>query len=264
MFRSAIYTGRVLHTRFRPKTHRLSYRVFSLLIDLDELEVLSKGLRLLGIDSWSLFSFHGDDHGKLEKGESLKSWALDHLERCGLHSQGMRVEVLVYPRILGYVFNPLTVYFCYSSEKQLVAILYEVCNTFHERHTYVIPVTAAAERVRHSCPKSLYVSPFMPMNCDYHFDIGPPGGSVAIRITETDPDGRMLFASFVGERRLLSDWNLMKVFFAYPLMTLKITAAIHFEALRLWTKGLKVFRHKAADTRTASTIVVAANGGSEQ
>ena len=258
--RSAIYTGKVLHTRFRPKKHRLSYRVFSLLIDLDDLDSLSRGLRFLGIDRHSLFSFHSRDHGKLEKGASLKDWALDHLKSCGLYSEDMRVQVLVYPRILGYVFNPLTVYFCYSAENELVAILYEVCNTFHERHTYVIPVGAAVERVRHSCPKSLYVSPFMPMNCEYHFDIGPPGGSVAIRITETDPDGRMLFASFVGERRPLSDWNLIKVFFGYPLMTLKVTAAIHFEALRLWSKGLKVFRHEAAETRIASTVVAAGKG----
>jgi DUF1365 family protein len=260
-FNSAIYEGHVVHRRFAPKTHSLNYRVFSLLIDLDELEALSSRLRYLGVDRFALFSFFNRDHGNLKPGESLKDWALGHVAEAGFDTAGMRVEVLCYPRIFGYVFNPLTVYFCYAPSGELRTVLYEVCNTFHERHTYIIPTSGREGPVRHSCAKTFYVSPFMPMDCDYHFDIVEPRDRTAIRITETGPDGKMLFASFAGERRALTDRNLLRAFFKYPLMTLKVTAAIHIEAVRLWIKGLKIYRHTPAEKVVASSLVGAAKAG---
>ena len=260
-FRSAIYEGHVVHRRFAPKTHTLNYRVFSLLIDLDELDALNAKLRFFGVDRFALFSFFNRDHGNLKSGESLKAWALTHVAEAGFDTQGMRVEVLCYPRIFGYTFNPLTVYFCYAPDGALTAVLYEVCNTFHERHTYIIPTAGEDGAVRHSCAKTFYVSPFMPMDCDYHFDILKPQDRTAIRITETGPEGKMLFASFAGERRPMTDRNLFRAFVKYPLMTMKVTAAIHIEAVRLWVKGLKIYRHSPAEKVVASSLVGAVKPG---
>lgn len=252
---SAFFAGTVVHNRLRPKAHRLRYRVFCLLVDLDEIEVLDRRLKLFGHNRAALFSFHDADHGAGEKG-GLRGWAEAHLRRARLWSEGMRISVLCYPRIFGYVFNPLTLYFCHSREGALRAILYEVCNTFHERHTYIIPAESGADgAVRHECAKDMYVSPFVPMDCRYHFRILPPEDRVLVSIEESDAEGPFLHASFAGKRQPLSDRVLLKAFLTYPLMTLKVMAAIHWEALRLWLKGVPVHRHRKAEKPVASTIV---------
>ncbi|RYE08856.1 MAG: DUF1365 domain-containing protein [Hyphomicrobiales bacterium] len=249
---SAIYAGKVVHARFRPKRHKLTYRVFSLLLDLDEIDSLARRLRLFGHNSGAVFSFHDKDHGT--GNGNLRGWVSEQLRAAGIQLMAPKITMLCYPRILGYVFNPLTVYFCTDGEA-LRAILHEVHNTFGERRTYVIPVAAGANVVEQSCAKELYVSPFVPMDCTYQFHIEPPGDKVMIRIDETDPEGMLLRAVFSGERQRLTDGALLKALFAYPLMTLKVTAAIHWEALKLWTKGVPVFRHKKAGTRIATTVV---------
>lgn len=255
--RSAIYAGHVLHVRSRPKKHSLRYSVFSLLIDLDEIEELNERMRLFGYNKGALYSVHDADHGNGRKGD-LRNWVHDRLSAAGLEGDGWKIRMLCYPRIFGYVFNPLTVYFCYRAEGGLAAVLYEVCNTFNERHTYVIPVEGetAGEILRHRCAKEMYVSPFMPMNCEYNFRISPPDENVAINISESDPDGPLLFASFSGARRPLSDTGLLIMLLKYPLMTLKVMGGIHWEALKLWWKGVPVYRHKPAASKIASTIVV--------
>lgn len=255
--RSAIYTGHVVHARHRPHAHKMRYGVFSLLLDLDELSILNKALRLFGYNNRALFSFHDTDHGIGEKGR-LKDWVVQHLTDAGIAiaSAALRVDMLCYPRIFGYVFNPLTVYFCHDrQDERLVAILYEVRNTFHERHTYVIPAAVdQAGTVRHSCAKQMYVSPFVPMECTYDFRIKPPDEAVLVAINEQDRDGDLLFASFSGKRRALNDRALLSALLSYPLMTLKIMGAIHWEALLLWAKGNPIYRHKAARNRIASSI----------
>lgn len=255
-FTSALYAGDVVHTRHRPKAHSLRYRVFSLLVDLDELPELDRKLALFGHNRFALFSVHDADHGDGKKGD-LKAWVRRQLEKAGMAAEGMRVRMLCYPRILGYVFNPLTVYFCEARDGRLSAILYEVCNTFHERHTYIIPVSGmtGGAAITHECAKELYVSPFMPMDCTYAFRINPPGEKVHIAINERDADGPLLFAAFSGQRRDLDGKALLKAFLGYPLMTLKVMGAIHWEALRLWAKGVPVHRHKKAASAVASTYV---------
>nr|WP_245511129.1 DUF1365 domain-containing protein [Martelella mediterranea] len=251
--RSALYRGDVVHQRHRPKKHHLRYRVFSLLIDLDELETLGKTMRFFGHNRFSLFSVHDRDHGSLDGG-SLKNWAIKELEKAGLGADTGRIEMLCYPRILGYVFNPLTVYFCYHRNGNLSAILYEVCNTFKERFTYIIRVNGNERPVRQSAEKQFYVSPFIPMECVYHFSITPPQERVSVRINETDEEGPLLYAAFSGKKCALSDRSLLKAFFCYPLMTVKIIAGIHLEAVRLLIKGVPLYKHKPAGTRADSTV----------
>lgn len=255
MTSSAIYAGDVVHVRTRPRRHRLHYRVFSLLLDLDELPALSRSLRLFGFNRRAVFSFNERDHGDGSEG-GLRRWVEAQLAETGVNLPGPVIRVLCYPRIWGYVFNPLTVFFCSDRNGVLHTILYEVCNTFGERMTYVIP--AAADNggsVRHGCRKLHYVSPFVPMDAHYRFHILPPTQGVSIRIDESDSDGFFLRAVFAGRRQPLTDRTLLRMLVTYPLMTLKVTAAIHWEALRLGLKGVPMFRHHRAPQRIASTVV---------
>lgn len=249
---SALYAGVVAHARLRPKRHRLSYRVFSMLLDLDEVGALSRGLKLFGHNRAALFSLHDKDHGAGDG--KLRRWVLTQVAAAGIRLQVPKIEMLCYPRIFGYVFNPLTVYFC-RDDSELKAILYEVHNTFGERRTYVIRVPQRSETIEQSCAKELYVSPFMPMDCVYHFHIEAPARKVLISISETDPDGLLLRASFAGERQELTDANLRHALFAYPLMTLKVMGAIHWEALKLSLKGVKYVPRTPALSRVATTVV---------
>ena len=249
---SALYAGRVVHARLRPERHKLSYRVFSLLLDLNEIDVLSQQLKLFAHNSAAVFSFHDRDHG--DGSGDLRAWVEAQLGAAGVTLAAPKITMLCYPRIFGYVFNPLTVWFCHEGD-ELRAILYEVHNTFHERRTYVIRVAPGANAIEQSCSKELYVSPFVPMDCAYKFHIEPPGDKVVVSIDETDPQGLLLRASFAGIRQPLTDASLLRALFAYPLMTLKVTAAIHWEALKLWAKGVPVFRHRPAPARIATTVV---------
>jgi DUF1365 family protein len=236
MSASAIYSGVVVHKRLRPRRHRLNYRVFSLLLDLDELPDLS--LRLLGINRPGLMSFREADHGD---GGPLRPWVEARLVEAGIVADGA-IRILCYPRMLGYVFNPLTVYFCHSADGALAGIIYEVHNTHGERHAYVLPGGAGV--VRHSCSKRFFVSPFVPMDCVYHFTITPPAEAVGVSIVENDPDGTLLTAAFAGHRAPLTDAMLARALLGHPLMTLKVTLAIHWEAAKLLLKGLRVYPHR--------------------
>jgi uncharacterized protein len=233
---SGIYTGLVAHKRLRPKRHKLSYRVFSLLLDLDELPGLK--LRWLAINRPGVLSFRESDHGD---GGPLRPWVAARLDEAGITADGP-VRMLCYPRMLGYVFNPLTEFFCYRSDGSLAAIIHEVHNTHGERHAYVLPGGEGV--VRHSCAKEFFVSPFMPPDCVYHFTINPPGESVSIGIVESDGEGTLLTAGFSGSYEPLTDKALLGAVLSHPLMTLKVTAAIHWEAVKLLLKGLRVHPHR--------------------
>tara|TARA_R110000868_G_scaffold332807_4_gene593756 strand:- start:117 stop:917 length:801 start_codon:yes stop_codon:yes gene_type:complete len=253
-FQSAIYRGEVVHDRRRPKHHRLRYNVFTMLLDIDELPELDRGCRLFAYNRWSPLAFYDADHGATT-GAPLRPWVEDRLKDAGQTLDVGSIRLLCYPRLFGYVFNPISVYFCYRKDGILAAILYEVCNTFHERHTYVIPVTDPALAViKQDCGKSLYVSPFIGMNTDYKFRILPPAESVSIVIRQEDADGLLLAASFRGDRCSLTDQSMARCLCAFPLMTFKITAAIYWEAAKLWFKGFSIFPHKRASSLVQSSI----------
>lgn len=239
---AVLYHGTVLHRRLRPKHHRLSYRVFSLLTDLDALPALDARLRLFSHNRINLFSLHDKDHGDGD-GSPLRPYVEGHLARAGIDLEGGTIRLLAYPRVLGYVFNPLSVYYCHHADGRLVAVLHEVSNTFGQRHTYLVQVEdGAAPVIRHSAPKLFHVSPFMIMDCTYHFRLVPPADRVAVSIQQDGPEGTMLHASFVGEGEAISESALMRAFMRYPMMTLKVIGGIHWEALLLWRKGLRILR----------------------
>ncbi|OSQ39841.1 hypothetical protein TMES_04485 [Thalassospira mesophila] len=242
-----MYEGVVTHHRLRPRQHRLRYRVVSFLFDLDEIDGLSARLKLFSRNRFNLFSFHDRDFGSVdrdgsdESGGTIRTRITQMLRENDLADCATKIVVLCYPRILGFVFNPLSVYFCYRKNGELGAILHDVSNTFGERHGYLIPVSSdcrdAKGIVHQKCAKELYVSPFIGMKADYRFRIKPPQDRVAVSIAESDADGLFLNAAFTGDRTKLTDRNLLSVFMRYPLMTLKVVAGIHWEALHLWRKG---------------------------
>lgn len=254
---AALYVGDVMHARLKPMGHRFSYRVMSLLIDLDRLAEANRQSSLFGINRAALYSFRESDHGARD-GTSLRAYAQACAAERGIDLAGGRVLLLCYPRLLGYTFNPLSVYFCYRADGELALLIYEVRNTFGEIHPYVLPVSSGEisdAGVRQQQDKLFYVSPFIEMAMRYHFRVRPPGESVQVRILETDRDGPLLAATFNGSRRALNNKALLRAFFALPLVTLKIMAAIHWEALRLWLKGARLVprNETARNTGLAST-----------
>lgn len=234
-----IYRGKVMHARWRPVQHRFTYDVMSLLIDLDRLYDADRQSRLFGVNRAALFSFHERDHGN-RTSANLSQYARLLAAERDIDLTGGRVLLLCYPRFLGYVFNPLSIYFCYSASGNLALLIYEVRNTFGEMHSYVLPVldTPGERIIRQSQNKEFYVSPFMEMKTNYRFSISPPARHVRVRILQSNEQGAMFAAAFLGRRRRLTGPRLLAVLFGLPFLTFKVIAAIHWEALRLWLKGV--------------------------
>jgi DUF1365 family protein len=249
---SYIYTGTVIHKRFKPKIHTFNYKVFSLLIDLSEIELLHKTLKLFSYDKFNIISFFNKDHGARD-GSSLKNWVIDHLKKNNIDYNDIQIKLLCYPRIFGYVFNPLSVFYIYDKNSDLTAILYEVKNTFGEQHTYVFKNKKDQNLIQHVCKKKFHVSPFIPMNCIYFFRLLKPGNKISVIIDLQDLEGKILYASQDGVKSELNNINLIKSYLKHPLMTFKIILAIHFEAFKLWTKGIKFISKKIKIKNNIST-----------
>ena len=240
---SSIYNGAVIHKRFKPKKHFFKYNVFSLLIDLSELEDLDKRIKFFSFNKFNLVSFHEKDHGHRD-GSSLVEWIKKNLNENNINSKDIRIKLLCYPRIFGYVFNPLSVFFIYDSSEKLISILYEVKNTFGEQHTYIFKVKDDANLFQHNCSKKFHVSPFIEMNCNYFFRILKPGEKISVIIDQYQTDEKILYASQDGKRVDFTSKELLKSYLRHPLMTFKIISAIHYEAFKLWTKGIKFIKKK--------------------
>jgi DUF1365 family protein len=217
--------------------HAFRYRVFSLLVDIHELPALDRRLRFFSHNRWNLFSFHDRDHG-IGRPASLADWVQERLRASRIDIRGGRITLLCYPRILGYVFNPLSVFFCHRADGSLAALIYQVSNTFGERHAYVLPNAGGSDAVQQSCRKAFYVSPFNDVSGGYVFAVQPPAETVSIHIDQEDSGGKFFQAGFSGRRSPLSDRALLSLAARYPLMTLKVIAAIHWEAFRLLIKGV--------------------------
>ena len=240
---SSIYNGTVIHKRFKPKSHFFKYSVFSLLIDLADLEQLDKDIKFFSFNNFNLISFFERDHGDRD-GSSLIEWVKRNLEENEINSEDIRIKLLCYPRIFGYVFNPLSVFFIYNKSEKLISILYEVKNTFGEQHTYIFKVQDDLKLFQHNCSKKFHVSPFIEMDCNYFFRILKPGERISVIIDQYQKNEKILYASQDGNRVDFNSKELLKSYLKHPLMTFKIISAIHFEAFKLWTKGIKFIKRK--------------------
>ncbi len=239
---SIIYNGKVIHKRFKPKEHYFKYNVFSLLIDLDELDLIQNKIKIFSYNKFNIISFFDIDHGPRD-GTSLKKWILKNLKNIGVIENDVQVKLLCYPRIFGYVFNPLSVFFIYDQYSKLISILYEVKNTFGEQHTYIFK-TDDNKTIKNNCNKKFHVSPFIEMECNYYFRVLQPSETISVVIDQSDKDGKLLYASQDGKAKEFNEKNLIISYISHPLMTFKIIAAIHYEALKLWLKGIKFVKKK--------------------
>ncbi len=339
--RTGLYAGHVYHKRFRPVIHELRYRVFSLYINLDDIDERAQKLRFFSRNRWNLFSFHDRDFGHKGSTLPLDEYVRQQLIQNGIDTEPTDVCLLCYPRIVGYVFNPLSIYYCFDARQRVFATIHEVHNTFHERQTYVLPVDAdshdairnmpvdtpgttavpgfpdsAADCVSNSaansaqtdtgagtnkafvaeskpdslrdavpgaqsgtelsagqaqndrsdtnkapdnvvgnaekstdgvysqhCDKLMYVSPFAPLELQYRFRLRLPQERFSVTIHADDEEGPLITATTAGKFQVMSDTVLLKFLFLYPLMTFKVMAGIHWEALKLWCKRVPWFRH---------------------
>ena len=242
-FNSCIYSGFVTHRRFKPKRHFFTYKTFSLLINLYEIKNLEKKIKFFSYNKFNILSFYDLDHGPRD-GTSLIDWVKSTLAEAKINIGTGTIKLLCYPRFFGYVFNPLSIFYCYDDNSNLKAILYEVKNTFNEQHTYVFPASTSSNLILHKCHKKFYVSPFMEMKTFYNFRLLKPGKILNVFIKQSDHEGTLLTACQAGKRIEISSKNLLNEFFTHPLMSFKIIAAIHFEAFRLWIKGVKYVERK--------------------
>ena len=239
---SSIYNGTVIHKRFKPKIHFFKYKVFSLLIDLSDLNYLNKKISFFSYNGFNLISFFDKDHGDRD-GSSLIDWVKKNLTENNINSENIRIKLLCYPRIFGYVFNPLSVFFVYDYNENLISVLYEVKNTFGEQHTYVFKAENN-NLLQHNCSKKFHVSPFIEMNCNYFFRILRPSEKISVVIDQYQFNEKILFASQDGKRVDFNSKELLKSYLIHPLMTFKIISAIHFEAFKLWIKGIRFIKKK--------------------
>lgn len=241
---SCLYDAWVVHQRTRPVPHRLRYRIATLLLDLDELPALAARLRLFALNRRGLVSFHERDHGAGTRG-GLRGWVERQMRAAGLAPDGGPIRLLAMPRVLGHVFNPLSLFFCHRRDGSLAAVLYEVNNTFGERHSYLVPVAGDAVPLRQGCDKAFHVSPFLPMRMRYRFVVWPPAETISVNVLGDDEAGLLIAATMTGERRALTDAALLRAVLRTNLTGLKVLACIHWEALKLWRKGVRLHPHPA-------------------
>jgi DUF1365 family protein len=244
---NAIYTGQVSHVR--PGKHRLRYGVFMLALELDR---LPSGLSLLAHNRSALFSVFDRDHaGRINA--PIKPQIEAKIREARISWDGGQIVLLTMPRLFNYVFNPLSVYFCYRTDATIAALVYEVSNTFGESHFYVLaPSPIGDGRLTQACAKNFFVSPFLENELTYEFTITPPGERAVVAMVVRRGREVALTASFCGARRELSDANLLRAWLANPLMSFKVIAAIHWEAMKLWIKGVRYLGRSGASAPPAS------------
>lgn len=235
-----LYVGSVMHARLKPFTHRFTYSVFNILIDIDRLDEASQKSWLFAVNKFAPVAFHEKDHGE-EKQTGLSDYIRQRLKQAGTKEAPDCIQLLCYPRIFGYVFNPISIYYC-SNKGKLIAMVYEVRNTFGGKHIYVEPVEPKQLKIsglHQESDKLLHVSPFIDMKMKYFFRITAPKEKLSFRILETDQEGPLLSATLKVKSYRFTSIKLIKLLFLKPFLTLKVIAAIHFEALKLWLKGAK-------------------------
>ena len=251
--RSSLFYNLVAHKRIIPLKNIFKYSVTSMFIDYDEIDYLDKNIKFFSYNKFNIFSFYDFDHGYRDK-RSLKEFVRDVLLKNSIKYNNLSFRILCFPRIFGYVFNPLSIIFCYDSNN-LIAILYEVKNTSNEQHTYCFAGNSLVTQniYKHNCKKIFYVSPFIEMNTHYKFTTKIPYKKLFILIEQfNEKDQKILIASQIGKKISFSSATILKSFLRNPLMTFKVILAIHYQAIKIILKGGKYYSREKKTKDTVS------------
>ena len=251
---SCLYKATVMHNRLSPKEHSFHYDIFMFYLDLNEIDTLSSRLKFMSRNKFNLFNFRDKDHLQLprEKPDTVKNTRQHIKDYLAINSVQIgegKIMVLTNLCTLGYQFNPVSFYFCYNELNEPVCSVVEICNTFKEMKPYFLGGESLNEnRFKLRIPKFFYVSPFIDMDTYFDFDLNIPDQKMKIKIDDYDKEGNRFFIStLTGEKKPLTDVNLLIYFFSFPLITLKVITLIHWQALKLWLKKLP-FHKKEANT----------------
>lgn len=236
----SLYATRVMHRRHVAPLHRFVYCVFYLLADVDRLDRLAQRLRLFSYNGFNLLSLRDRDHGD---GRGLRRWAESLLRERNIEPAGGRILLLALPRVLGFAFNPISLWYCHHLDGRLQAVIAEVNNTFGEKHSYVLASAGGGLSYEEVIEKDkvFHVSPFFDRVGRYRFRLSAPAERIRVAIQAfergADGDRPLLDATLAGERRALTDGEILRRVLAMPWMTVKVVAGIHWEALRIWLRG---------------------------
>lgn len=233
-----LYPATVMHRRRIAPLYRFVYRVFYLLVDVDCIDALHKRLRLFSWNRFNVLSLRVADYGD---GRGLRAWAEALLASQGIAADGGRIRLLTMPRLLGFAFNPINLWYCENRDGALQAVITEVNNTFGEKHCYVLASDGAPLAYGESIDKDkcFHVSPFLDRRGRYRFVLSEPGSRLRVAIHESDDGQPVLDATLSGQRRTLTDSALLGQVLRMPWMTLKVVAAIHWQALKIWLRGAR-------------------------
>lgn len=238
---SCLYECTVMHWRTKPKQHRLLHRIFMFYIDLDEIDALCEKNVLVGHNRWRPYSFYDDDHLPFGK-KTLRENLAYFLRSKGVAQEVGRVMVLANLRTFGYVFNPITVYFCFDKNGQPLCSVPEIGNTFGEIKSFVLPSSTLKDGAfKDEQEKFYYISPFSKLDISLDFNFKIPDERLDIRVDDVSGGEKILYASLTGKRQALNDRNLLWLTMRYPLVTLKVIALIHLHALWLYFKKVPFY-----------------------
>ena len=252
-----------MHHRFAPKEHRFAYNIFMFCLDLGELPELEQKLRWFSRNRWNLYSFHDRDHLTLSSVELLQN-VREYAASQGLSQSIARVLFVTMPRVLGYIFNPASFYFCFDEADLPLASIVQVGNTFGEMKLFFLKETPPDQpgHFVHQETKYFYVSPFFDHDLQFAFDLRLPGDRLVMQIDDYESSKKVLHTTLTGEKRELSDRMLVRLTWKYPLVTLKVILGIHWEAWKLWRKGLSF--HRKSDHAHLQKNIHRVNVGSQR
>lgn len=253
MINSSLYICKVMHNRLSPKKHSFWYNIYLFYLDLDELDFLSKQLKWLGLERFNLFNFRKADHLQLPRdkpdtSKSVKEQVSIYLAQQGVVLGKGRVMLLTNLAVLGYNFNPVSFYFCYDEQNKPLCAVVEISNTFHEMKLFFIgKEELEGNKFLQRAEKHFYVSPFIDLDTSFDFNLEIPDQKLDIRIDDYDKTGERFFLSTLsGTRKPLTDGNLLRYFFAIPMIPLRVMWLIHWQAFLLWRKKFS-FHKKSAN-----------------